>query len=106
MKALSKNDCVGNKYYLVVAEWLYPTESGHDVELLTFDTRGKAIQWCRTVCDTELANYEDVCGDAMYPGLLKDEPTDEPKGYIILPKNGLDEWFFVAKVVEVSAERT
>lgn len=104
---LERNDCIGDKYYLVVTEWLYPTESGHDVEPLTFDTRDEAIQECRTVCDTELvANYRDVCGDAMYPGLLRDKPSDEPKGYIILPKNGLDEWFFAAKIVEVSAERT
>lgn len=108
MQDIFKGDKIAEdkKYYLVVTEWLYPTESGHDVEPLTFDTLDEAMQRCRTVCDTELVNYEDVCGDAMYPGLLRDEPIDEPKGYIIIPKNGLDKWFFAAKVVEVSAERT
>ena len=85
---------MNEKYYIVVTEWLYPTESGRDV-ITDFDTKEEALVKCFELCDDELDNYAQACGiDYLPPEQYKD-------GVIITAKNGLDEWFFNAKIVEV-----
>ena len=87
-----------SKYYIVVTEWLYPNESGREV-ITDFDTKDEALVKCFELCDDELDNYSQVCGDYLTPEQYKDVEGNE--GVAITPKNGLDEWFFQAKVIEV-----
>ena len=87
-----------SKYYIVVTEWLYPTESGREV-ITDFDTKDEALVRCFELCDDELDNYWKTCGDYLTPGHFTNEDGNE--GVIITAKNGLDEWFFQAKVIEV-----
>ena len=88
-----------SKYYIVVTEWLYPTESGREV-ITDFDTKDEALVRCFELCDDELDNYAQACGvDYLAPEQYKDVEGNE--GVAITPKNGLDEWFFQAKVIEV-----
>ncbi len=89
---------MNDKYYIVVTEWLYPNESGREV-ITDFDTKDEALVKCFELCDDELDNYSQVCGDYLAPEQYKDVEGNE--GVAITPKNGLDEWFFHAKVVEV-----
>ena len=87
-----------NKYYIVVAEWHYPTESGRDV-IADLDTKDEALVSCFELCDDELDNYAQVCGDYLAPEQYQDKDGNE--GVVITSKNGLDDWYFKAKIVEV-----
>jgi Holliday junction resolvase RusA-like endonuclease len=87
-----------SKYYIVVTEWLYPNESGREV-ITDFDTKDEALVRCFELCDDELDNYWKNCGDYLTPGHFTND--DGSEGVIITAKNGLDEWFFQAKVIEV-----
>lgn len=88
-----------SKYYIVVTEWNYPTDSGRDV-IGDFDSMDEALVRCFELCDDELDNFGLACGDYLAP-----EECDGNKGavggVIITPKNGLDDWFFVARVIAV-----
>lgn len=89
---------MNNKYYIVVTEWLYPDESGREV-ITDFDNKDEALTRCFELCDDELDNYGLVCGDYLAPEQYKDKDGNE--GVTITSKNGLDDWFFNAKIVEV-----
>jgi hypothetical protein len=85
-----------NKYYIVVTEWLYPTESGRDI-VDDFDTFDEALDRCAKIVFNERENYFDT---------TKTTPTflnlnSNENGYIITDKNGLEDWWFQAKVIEV-----
>lgn len=86
-------------YYLVVSEWLYPTDSGREVESLTFDTQKEALDACKKMCQKELPNYQQVCGDALPPCHFLDSDNDE--GWCITAKNGLDNWEYSCRVIPV-----
>lgn len=86
------------KYYIVVTEWRYPTESGRAV-ITDFDTKDEALVRCFELCDDELDNYGLVCGDYLAPEHFKG--GDGTEGVIVTSKNGLDDWYFKAKIVEV-----
>lgn len=83
--------------YSVVTSWLYPTESGRDICSWDFESREEACAAAEQMCKAEKENFEKVTGcDAFDPDLVK-----EGSYFIITPKNGLDEWFFSAEVVEL-----
>jgi len=88
-----------SKYYIVVTEWEYPNESGREV-ITDFDSRDDAIVRCFELCEDELDNYWKNCGDYLPPAECYDDDV-MPSGVCITPKNGLDDWFFHAKVIEV-----
>lgn len=83
--------------YSVVTSWLYPTESGRDVCSWDFESREEALEAAEQLCKEEKDNFEKATGcDAFAPNLVKDGSY-----FIITSKNGLDEWFFSAEVVEL-----
>lgn len=86
------------KYYIVVSEWNYPTESGREV-ITDFDTKDEALVRCFELCHDELDNYGLACGDYLAPEQYKDD--DGVEGVIVTSKNGLDEWYFKTKIIEV-----
>lgn len=89
-----------SKYYIVVTEWNYSTESGRDV-IGDFDSRDEALVKCFELCDDELDNFGLACGDYLAPEECEPSRKDVG-GVIITPKNGLlDGWFFVARVIAV-----
>ena len=85
--------------YSVVTSWLYPTESGRDVCSWDFESREEALAAAEEMCKEEKDNFEKVTGcDAFDPA-----PVEEfGDFFIVTPKNGLDEWFFSAEVVELA----
>ena len=87
-------------YFLVVQEWLYPTESGRDVESDTYDTKEEALEVCADLVRTEKSNFSDACKCDPSPAnaVTKDGKT---AGFVITDKNGMEDWWFCAKVVEV-----
>ena len=94
----SKENNMDSKYYIVVTEWQYPTESGREV-ISDFDTKDEALVRCFELCDDELDNYGLVCGDYLLPEQY--ENKDGTEGVIVTAKNGLDDWYFKAKIIEV-----
>lgn len=90
------------KVYSIVTSWLYPTESGRDICSWDFDSREQALAAAEKVCMEEKVNFEKVTGcDAFDPA-----PVLEFPGFLIVtPKNGVDEWFFSAEVVELNGPR-
>lgn len=90
------------KYYAVFTEWLYPTESGRDF-LDDFDTEADALEAAKKACEDERMNYGVACGaEALPPSLYADAASTPPRGYCLTAKNGLDEWWFAAKVIPVA----
>lgn len=87
------------RYYLVVTEWRYPTESGYDVCNDTFDTKQEAVRECLAVCHSEMSNFSAFC-DPL-PVAPCSDAEGNVLGAIITAKNGLDEWWFAAKVIPV-----
>ena len=87
------------KYYIVVTEWLYPTESGRDV-FYDFDTKEEALSMCAELTRTEKYNFADACKCDPSPAnaVTKNGKT---VGFLITDKNGNEEWWYCAKVVEV-----
>lgn len=88
--------------YSVVTSWLYPTESGRDICSWDFETKKEAIAAAEQMCREEKGNFEKVTGcDALDPEIVQGFNDF----FIITPKNGLDEWFFMAEVVELAGHK-
>lgn len=87
-------------YFVVINEWLYPTESGHSVEG-TYLVYENALNRCKEECEKELFNYADVCEcDPLRPA-TECGWDGVPQKFIITAKNGLDEWWFASRIIEV-----
>ena len=93
----AKTALTEGKYYMVVDEWCYPTETGRDF-LMDFDSLEEALKWSESKCESETWNFADVTGcDPCAPERFK----GAYEGYVISPKNGLDDWWYAVKVVPV-----
>lgn len=98
--------CTPGEYYIVVTEWLYPTESGQGVIADKFATKDEALARCFELCDDELDNCflklgsdsiprENVCSKGF---VAKDGNVGATISY---PNCENVRWFFHAKVVGV-----
>lgn len=89
-----------SKYYILVTEWKYPTETGREI-IGDFDSRDEALVRGFELCDDECDNFTQATGcDYLAPEECEGSAGDVG-GVIITPKNCLDEWFFVARIIEV-----
>lgn len=87
-------------YFIVVNEWLYPAESGHDV-VESYNVWEHALNCAKRECEHELKTYSEVCGcDPLQPAAVVAE-NGLPEKFIITAKNGLDEWWFASRVIIV-----
>lgn len=85
-----------NKYYIVVTEWLYPTESGREA-MSDWDSFADALKECEDLVFKEIRNYwEATCCD---PTPISLNSTKD--GYLITDNKGLEDWWFQAKIIEV-----
>lgn len=85
-----------NKYYIVVTEWLYPTESGREA-MSDWNTFEEALNECHTLVLEEVYNYSDVTKCDPTPITL----NSNQNGYLITDGKGLEDWWFQAKIIEV-----
>lgn len=83
-------------YYLVVEEWNYPTESGHDVFDRTYDSKEEALAMCEYLASLESVTFHANAKQDALP------PEQYYTGYIITTKAGLDPFYYYARVVEVT----
>jgi len=66
----------------------------------TYDTLDEAINECLKLCRDEFENYSAYT-DPLPVEILADSYS-KPYGACITAKNGLDEWWFVAKATEIT----
>lgn len=50
-----------NLYYVILIEWNYPTDSGHEV--YKYDGLSDVTAWVKKTGDNEWNNFQEVCGD-------------------------------------------
>ena len=87
------------KYYILVEEWLYPTESGRDF-VNDYDTIEEAEEAALDACGCEKYNFSYACKcDPTTPSLVKE--NGKTIGAIITDKNGTEDWWYAVKIVEV-----
>ena len=85
-----------NKYYVVVTEWLYPTESGREA-MSDWNTFEEALNECHTLVLDEVYNYSEATNcDPTQISLNSNQ-----NGYLITDSKGLEDWWFQAKIIEV-----
>lgn len=51
-----------NLYYIILIEWNYPTESGHEVYEY-YDSLDVTKAWVKKIGDYEQDNFQETCGD-------------------------------------------
>lgn len=91
----------GNRYYIAIEEWLYPTESGREF-IDDFDTFEDAVKCAKELCESETYNFSHATGcDPLPPAVVELKPDGKSIRYVITPKNGLDDWWYSVKVVEM-----
>jgi hypothetical protein len=86
-----------NKYYIVVTEWLYPTESGRDL-CGDYDTYEQAMEVAKQLVEAE--RKDNWCEATRTDPSTVDYYIDSD-GYIITDVSGLEDWWFQAKVIKV-----
>lgn len=88
------------RYYILMEEWLYPTESGREY-VCDYDNIEDAIRYARKACMAENYNFAHACGcDPSSPDetVNKDGNTI---GVIITDKKGLEDWWYAIKIIPV-----
>ena len=88
-------------YYILVEEWLYPTESGRDVCDGSYDSYGAALAGAKEFCEDEMYNfaYATKC-DPTHPEAFINRDGSK-QGVCITCVNGLDEWWYAVKIIPV-----
>lgn len=87
-----------NAYYVVITEWLYPTESGRDL-CGDYDTYEQALNVSRQLVDDE-CKYNWSEATHTDPSII--EFNCNSNGFIITDKSGLEKWWFQAKIIKVN----
>lgn len=90
------------KYYIVINEWLYPTESGRDF-VGTFDTLEEAVKAAKNEYDVEFQNFRDMNGVYMAAcGEVANSKTMELTGFS-LNSSEYEEYnmWFYSKIITV-----
>jgi hypothetical protein len=87
-----------NAYYIVVTEWLYPTESGRDL-CNDCDTYEQALETARQLVEDE---RRDNWSEATHTDPSTIDFNRDSNGYIITDKSGLEDWWFQAKIIKVN----
>ena len=87
-------------YYIVVGEWLYPNESGREI-YYDCDTLEEALECSKKITECEKSAFFECCKTDPTPVNAVTENGIYTVGHIITCKNGLDNWWFMAKIIKV-----
>lgn len=95
------------RYLVAIEEWNYPCESGREFVDTYSLGEGQADECklarlkAKEMCENERMNFSAVTNtDPLMPNLFED---GSGTGYIITPKNGLDDWYYAVRLIEVSS---
>lgn len=92
------------KYYMLVEEWLYPTESGREPRTETFDSLPGALVAAMDIANSERPNFSDNTGcDALPAGLGAPLAGDLGHAIITAGSGGTedDAWFYVVRAFAI-----
>lgn len=89
-----------NPYYLVVKEWDYPDFKGSEPYEFTISSEHDALEIAEQLCKDEFHNFFHITHEDPLPPehYVSDKGNT---GYAITPRNGLDKWYFCARVIKV-----
>jgi len=101
-------------YYLLIMEWLYPTESGRDIHCETFDTRAEALEKAREYCRIEsifvkrhshkdMENLNFTWGPYADFGFTREDNPDKI-GYMVVWKH-CPTYYFKTRVIKMKFDR-
>ena len=92
------------KYYIVVNEWNYPTESGRDF-VGDYDTREEAEAEVTIQGDKELENFQEVTGDlySEASGLFHDAHLNIWGYALHSSQYESEDFYFVSRIIEVKS---
>ena len=88
------------KYYIVVNEWKYPTETGREI-VGDFDTPEDALYACRTAFSNEYSNFVKVNDGQVYheaSDLVVDDEL-QPLGYYLCSSPHEEENMFFRSMI-------
>jgi len=85
--------------YCIVTSWLYPTESGRDIDDRDFADAASAWAAAERLADEERANFMDATGCEPKQAFFYDGDDGELPVVLVECANGIDEWEFKAEVV-------
>ena len=89
------------KYYIIITEWNYPTESGRDIIDTTFDTRQEAEEEARIRLMYEDDNYYNIMGfSACFTSHIEDGVI---KYVALTPPLEDCNFYFLIRIVEIEA---
>lgn len=87
-------------YYILVEEWLYPTESGREVHD-DYDSYEAALAKAKEFCEDEMYNFLHATGcDPTHPEAFINRDGSK-QGVCITCLNGLDRWWYAVKIIPV-----
>jgi hypothetical protein len=89
-------------YYVLLEEWLYPTESGREPVEVTFDYLEAAMAHARDMAEKEMSNFADITKvDCRIPDRCASGNGDSGS-YILTCMNGLDAWYYAVRVFKIT----
>ena len=86
--------------FIVVVSCNYPCESGRNI-IDDFSNYNSAMECAYKLINLEKQNFICSCGDAFPINEMKVCGENEYNGYCITSKNGIDDYFYVTKVIKV-----
>ena len=89
-------------YYILVEEWLYPTESGHDTCEHTFETPDDVLAYAAKKAEEEVANFRNATQCDCLPPAVYESAEGDAGGYIITTKMGLEPWYYACRIFRVA----
>lgn len=90
------------RYYIVVEEWNYPTESGREL-VGDYDTMAQALNAAKRKCEVEKFCYSEATGCDPLVGevCVAENGNMRKRGYCITDKKGVEDFWYHAKIIEV-----
>ena len=72
-----------DSYYIILMEWNYPTESGRDIHVDTFDTQKEALEKAREYCRIEIIHAKNHGPDEIRDSKYNWGPYSNVDGFLV-----------------------
>ena len=89
-------------YYMLVEEWLYPTESGKDPCEYTWDTPDEAMAYAEAKVREEEKNFPSATACDCLPAARCEPCNGDAGSFIVTTKDGVEPWYYACRVFKVA----
>ena len=111
---INNNEYNPDFYYLLITEWLYPSDSGRDIHCEVFDTRAEALEKAREYCrieslfikrdgDSNLKNLDFTWGPYADFGFTREDNPDKI-GYMIVWHSS-PRYYFKTRIIKMELDK-